>query len=100
MEKKQYNIERKNQATTKIMLRGLVCGYLIYLGWQLAFEGGDDPTFPLAARMIAGVFFAAAGVVFFAYSWKRYRADCRAAEVHEEEFLEELPEETGEDAED
>lgn len=96
MEKKQYNIERKNKATTKIMLRGLVCGYLIYLGWQLVFEGGEDPTFPPAARMIAGIFFAAAGAGFFFYSWKQYRADCKAAEVHEEE----LPEEIGEDPED
>ena len=100
MEKKQYNIERKNRATTKIMLRGLVCGYLIYLGYQLVFEGGEDPTFPPAARIIAGVFFAVAGAGFFLYSWKQYRIDCQAAEVHEEESLEELPEEIKEDSED
>ena len=83
-------MERKNQANIRIMLRALVCGYLLYLAWQLAFEGGEDPTFPQAARIAAAVFFAAASVFIGAYSWKCYRADCKAAEVTDEEAA--LPE--------
>lgn len=94
MEKKPYNMERKNQATTKILLRGLVCGYLLYLAWQLAFEGGEDPSFPVAARIAAAVFFAVAATAFLVYSWKRYRADCKAAQemAEEAEEPEALPE--------
>lgn len=73
-------MERKNRATTKVMLRALVCGYLLYLAYQLAFKGGEDPTFPQAARIIAALFFAAAAIAVGIYSWKRYRADCKEAE--------------------
>jgi len=74
-----------NQALTKILFRLLAGGYLLYLAWQLAFEGGDDPSFPVALRVGAAVLFAAVAVFIFFNSWKRFRADSKAAEEMAEE---------------
>lgn len=86
MEKKQYNIKRKNQAETRALLRGLVAAYLLYLAWNLVSIDGEDPSFPPAAGIIAGVLFAAGAVAFGIYTWKRYQADRRDAELTPEEL--------------
>ena len=87
MEKKQYNMTRKNQADFRALLRGLVSAYLLYLGWKLAFEN-NDPTFPPVAGIVAGVVLVAGAVAFGVYTWKRYRIDRRDAELTDEELAE------------
>lgn len=85
MKKKEYNIVRKNQADLHGLLRGLVSLYLLYLAYQLAFAGGDDPSFPPAARIAAGILFAVCAAAFGIYSYKRYQTDRRKAELTDEE---------------
>ena len=43
--KKRYHVVRKNKADTKVILRILVCGYLLYLAWQLLTSGDSASTF-------------------------------------------------------
>ena len=47
--KKHYHVVRKNKADTKALFRAIVCGYLLYLAWQLVNSGGSDASFPAAA---------------------------------------------------
>ena len=95
MEKKPYDMGRKNQADFRALLRGLVSAYLLYLAWKLAFTSGEDPTFPPAAGIVVGVVLAAGAVAFGVYTWKQYRTDCKNAELTDEELAE--AEEDGED---
>ena len=88
MEKKQYNVTRKNQAEFRALLRGLVAVYLLYLAWKLAFVGGEDPTFPPAAGIASGIVLAAGAVIFGVFTWKRFLADRRDAELTPEELAE------------
>lgn len=85
MKKTEYNIVRKNQANLYGLLRGLVSFYLLYLAYHLAFAGGDDPSFPPAARIAAGVLFAVCAVAFGIYAFRRYQTDLRKAELTDEE---------------
>jgi len=96
--KKQYNVFRKQQADLRALLRGAVSAYLLYLSWRLAVQGGDDPDFPPAARILIGVLFAAGAIAFGVYTWKRYRADRSAAELTDEELAEKDESNDGEDA--
>ncbi len=85
---KEYNVIRKNRAGTAALLRGAVACYLLYLGVQIAMSAGKDPSFPVWASWLLGGFFCVAAVAFGAYTWRRYRADLKAAELTEEERLE------------
>ena len=87
--KKHYHVVRKNKADTKALFRAIVCGYLLYLAWQLVNSGGSDASFPAAADWLTGALFAAAAVGFGLYSWKEYRQALREAELtpQEEEAL-------------
>ena len=88
MEKKQYNVTRKNQAEFRALLRGLVAVYLLYLAWKLAFVGREDPTFPPAAGIASGIVLAAGAVIFGAFTWKRFLTDRKDAELTPEELAE------------
>lgn len=85
---KEYNVIRKNRAGTAALLRGAVACYLLYLGVQIAMSAGKDPSFPVWAAWVLGGFFCLAGAAFGVYTWRRYRADLKAAELTEEERLE------------
>ena len=85
MEKKKYRIADKKRADMRALLRGLVAAYLLYMAYQLCFRI-EDATFPAAARVAAGAVIALGAVGFAAYAWKRHRADCRAAELTDEEL--------------
>lgn len=63
MEKKQYDLVRKNRADLRALLRGLVSAYLLYLAWNLVFHSAD-PTFPPAARILGGILFAGGAAAF------------------------------------
>ena len=79
---------RKNRANVSAVLRGAVACYLLYLGVQIAMSAGKDPSFPVWAAWVLGGFFCLAGAAFGVYTWRRYRADLKAAELTEEERLE------------
>ena len=85
---KEYNVIRKNRANVSAVLRGAVACYLLYLGVQIAMGAGKDPSFPVWAAWVLGGFFFLAGAAFGVYTWRRYRADLKAAELTEEERLE------------
>ena len=85
---KEYNVIRKNRANVSAVLRGAVACYLLYLGVQIAMSAGKDPSFPVWASWLLGGFFCVAAVAFGAYTWRRYRADLKAAELTEAERLE------------
>ena len=84
-EKKHYNVVRKNKADTKALFRVLLCGYLVYLAWQLIRSGGSTPSFPpLVAWLLGGMFLlAAAG--FGRYAWGEYKRALKEAELTPEE---------------
>lgn len=82
---KEYNVIRKNRANVSAVLRGAVACYLLYLGVQIAMSAGKDPSFPAWAAWLLGGFFCVAAVAFGVYTWRRYRADLKAAELTEEE---------------
>ena len=42
MKNQKYHLIRKQQADLRAMLRGLVCLYLLYLGYRLALQSGGD----------------------------------------------------------
>lgn len=85
---KEYNVIRKNRANVSAVLRGAVACYLLYLGVKIAMSAGKDPSFPVWAAWVLGGFFCLAGAAFGVYTWRRYRADLKAAELTEEERLE------------
>ena len=89
MDKKKYRIADKNRADIRALLRGVVSAYLLYLAYQLCFGKLEDTTFPLAARIAAGIVIALGAAAFGVYTWRSYRADCKSAELTDEE-LEEL----------
>ena len=84
-EKKHYHVVRKNKADTKALFRVLLCGYLVYLAWQLIRSGGSTPSFPpLVAWLLGGMFLlAAAG--FGRYAWGEYKRALKEAELTPEE---------------
>lgn len=84
MKKKEYDIFRKNQANLRMLLRGLVSLYLCFLAYRLVLSGGDD--LPLAVRITAGILFAVCAAAFGVYAFRRYRTECREAELTEEEL--------------
>ena len=76
--KKRYHVVRKNKADTKVILRILVCGYLLYLAWQLLTSGDSASTFSPLAAMLTGGLFGLAAV-------KEYKEGLKAAELTPEE---------------
>ncbi len=83
MEKKRYNVVRKNQADIKALLRSAVAIYLFYLAFRLV--PGNDSSFPSLARFLAGGLFIAAAVIFGWFTWRQYRAALKKAELTPEE---------------
>lgn len=86
----KYHYLRKRKANLTATFRGVVSLYLLYLGWRIASGAlaGDSPIPGWAVWLLCGVFFTAA-VGFGFYTWKRYRADLKTAELTQEELEEE-----------
>lgn len=84
MAKKRYHVVRKQKADTRALLRCVAVAYLLYLAWQLAFVN-KDASFPPAARIAAGILFAACALGYGAYIWRQYRAALKEAELTPEE---------------
>ena len=83
MREQKYHLIRKRQADLRALLRGLVCLYLGYLGFSLAFQEGGDLSQPL--RLLIGGVFALGALVFGLYTLRQYRAALAAAELTQEE---------------
>lgn len=84
----RYHVVRKNQADLKALLRALVSGYLLYLGWKLIGSGGSAPSFPPFVACLLGGLLALAGVSFGWFTWQEYRRALKAAELTPEEKAE------------
>ena len=86
----KYNLQRKNKAATKALLRAVVSGYLLFLSWQIikAARSGDASMSEPLAFLIGGVF-ALAAIIFGVYTWKQYQAGLKDAQLTSEEQEEE-----------
>ncbi len=88
MAKQEYNEELRSKAGKKAVLRALVAGYLVYLGWNIA-TGESSSMSQLTARLIGGVFIAAAAA-FGVYIFRSWRSDLAAAQKGEKTEGDEL----------
>ena len=71
-------LEARNKASSMVVLRAAVCGYLIYLGITLIMEQlNGTSTMQPGIAWAAGVVFVAAGALFAIYSFQRYRAETK-----------------------
>ena len=84
-EKKHYHVTSKSRADTAAVLRAAVAVYLLYLAWKIATASGADASFSQPVSLLIGGAFAAAALAFGWYTWRRYRADLRGAELTPEE---------------
>lgn len=78
----RYNEEMRSKAGKKALLRALVAGYLVYLGWNIA-TGESESMTRFTARMIGGVFIAAASA-FGLYIFRSWRNDMAAARIQQD----------------
>lgn len=72
--------KKRARAANMGVLRAVVAAYLVYLGGSLIrdwLQGGST----LAPWMVwlCGLFFIAAGLGFGLYTWRRWKADAKAA---------------------
>ena len=73
-----------SRAQTAALLRTVVAGYIMYLGWKIATNTEESSMSPLVAKLIGGVFIAAA-IGFGIYVFKRWKADSAAEKLAAEE---------------
>ena len=86
----RYHDGRKQKATTSAFLRCLVIAYLLYLAWKLAWGWTDTPGgMPRWLAYTAAGAFCAAAAAFGVYTWKKWQAGLKAAELTPEELAEE-----------
>ena len=62
-----------------------VAVYLLYLAWKIATASGADASFSQPVSLLIGGAFAAAALAFGWYTWRRYRADLKEAQLTPEE---------------
>ena len=90
-DKKEYDLQKRNQAYTAMGLRVLVAGYLIYLAWNIfsgsVLEGSEIK--PWIATLIALVFTAVA-VWFIRYAWKGFKQAMRLAVINDNQETAEI----------
>ena len=82
-QKKEYDTVMRGRACTRLGLRVLVAGYLVYLAWKLltGMPGGSIPEW--GAYAICAVFTAAAAG-FCVYALKAFKKALKAAEIDSE----------------
>ena len=70
------------KARSTAILRGVVAGYLVYLGYTLIRDLlNGSSTLPLWAAWAAGLGFCIAGAAFGLFAWKRYKIALEAAKL-------------------
>lgn len=83
MDKRSYDTEKRSRADKAAVLRGVVAGYLVYLGYTIATNKNTDMS-PMTARLLGGAFIVIA-LAFGFYVWKRWRSDVEGALLPDEE---------------
>ena len=65
-----------NRASSMMVIRLVICAYLIYLGGSLIHDqqSGVSTIAPWLS-WTSGILFIAAGLLYGWFSWKRYRGD-------------------------
>lgn len=93
-ERPKYTVQGQRKASGGLALRGLIAIYLLYLGWGVIRTAGREGNAlrPWMSWAFGLLFFAVA-VGFGLYAYRCYKADLKAAEVHEDAPAEQ-PEET------
>lgn len=77
MQSEKNEAQLKNKAFTAAALRGLVAGYLIYLGYQIITN--QDTSMAQRTSIILGSVLIAAALIFAGYILIRLRSDLRQA---------------------
>ena len=77
MQREKNDTQLKNKAFTAAALRGLVAGYLIYLGYQIITN--QDTSMAQNTSIILGSVLIAAALIFAGYILIRLRSDLRQA---------------------
>ena len=83
MRNPEYDIQKRARADTTALLRAVVAGYILYLGWNIV--AARDSAMPPTAAKLAGAVFMTAAIAFGVYTWKRWRLDLEAARLPETE---------------
>lgn len=86
MDKRSYDTEKRSRADKAAVLRGVVAGYLVYLGYMIATNKNTDMS-PVFAKVLGGAFILIA-LVFGFYVLKRWRSDVEGALLSDEEKAE------------
>ena len=75
-----------NRASSMMIIRLVICAYLIYLGGSLIHDqqSGVSTIAPWLS-WISGILFIAAGLLYGWFSWKRYRGDTADRQKKQEE---------------
>ena len=78
----EYDELRLGRAKSAAVLRGIVAGYIIYLGGSLIVDHlrGSSTLSPWAV-WTAGLGFIAAGAAFGVYVWRRFRIEREKAKL-------------------
>lgn len=80
---RKYDEQKRSRADKAALLRGVVAGYIIFLGWKIA-TNKDTTMDAMTARIIGGIFIAAA-LGFCVYIYLRRKSDLEAARLTDEE---------------
>lgn len=79
MDKKKYDEQKRSRADKAALLRGVVAGYIIFLGFKIA-TNKDTTMDAVTAGVIGGVFIVAA-LAFCVYIFLRRKSDLEAAQI-------------------
>ena len=75
-----------NKAVNRSLLRGVVAGYLVYLGGSMLYEWiQGTSTLSPALVWTVGPLFILAGAGFGLFTWRRWKADEAAVQAQAEE---------------
>lgn len=83
MSERQFDPQKQTKAGTAAVLRLVVAGYLIYMGYKIAVNENTTMS-PVTAKILCGVFIAAA-LGFGVYTLLRWRKDMADAHSTETE---------------
>lgn len=86
MDKRNYDTEKRSRADKAAVIRAVVAGYLVYLGFTIATNKNTDMS-PALSRVLGGAFIVIA-LGFGFYIWKRWRSDVEGALLPEEDKAE------------
>lgn len=86
--KKRYDVQSKNRASLRCLLRVAVAAYLGYTGYQITPLNSPSQQLDPKIAWAAGAFFVVAALVVAAYALRQYGKELAAAEIAEEDSSE------------